>query len=182
MSPMRPVLASILQSALSATNAGQGWLLAVNDDRATVAAALGQPDPASLIGTQVTPSAAATLALQGGHAVAIQPDPTDAANSSAGGFGGTPSSILAVPCGDEAEVGLLEVVAKTGGDRFSFDDVELCSVLASIAGAALAEDSSAMRSAPSPAQLHSELQRLESVDASRYADVAQMIASLLGLS
>lgn len=179
---MRPVLASILQSALSTTSAEQGWLLSVDDDGATVAAALGRPDSASIVGTRVGLSASAALALQGGHAVAIRPGPTDTANRSAGGFAGTPPSILAVPCGEEAEAGVLEVVAKADGDRFSFDDVELCSVLASIAGAALTEDGSTLRSAPSPGELHVELQRLESVDATRYADVAQLIASLLGLS
>lgn len=176
---MRPVLASIVQSAVDATGAERGWLVTIEGDTAVVSAAVGGPEPARRVGLPVTLSGAAGLALQGGHAVAINPGIGDTSNVGAGGHDSTPSSILAVPCGDEEAVGVLEVVAKAGGARFSFDDVELCTLLAGIAGAALDDDGA--RTVPSAVQLGNELKALESADPQRYSHVADVLVALLGL-
>ncbi len=180
MTAMRPTLASIVQAAVDATGAERGWLVAIDQEEAVVAAAVGDAGSIGRVGERVVLSAAASLALQGGHAAAISPGPTDTTNSGAGGHEGTPSSILAVPCGDEEAIGVIEVVSKTGGQRFSFDDVELCTLLANIAGSALAEDPD-LRSVPSAAELGSELRRLEAADSDRYAHVAELVGALLGL-
>lgn len=154
--------------------------MAIDDDTAVVAAAVGDADSANRVGQAVDLSGAAGLALQGGHAVAMNPGVGDTSNSGAGGHDGTPSSILAVPCGDEEAVGVLEVVAKSGGGRFSFDDVELCTLLANIAGSALVEEPG-RREPPGAAQLGAELRSLESSDPQRYAHVAELLAALLGV-
>jgi hypothetical protein len=74
--------------------------------------------------------------------------------------------------------GALEVVDKAGGGRFTFDDVELVTLLAGIAAAALTTSAPALI-APRPTELAGDLQRLAETDAVRYAAVATAVNALL---
>ena len=50
-------------------------------------------------------------------------------------------------------VGALELVDKEGGGTFSFDDLEMATLLGSIAGTALKEGTGAGRAPPTPSEL-----------------------------
>jgi hypothetical protein len=91
-----------------------------------------------------------------------------------------PWSVLAVPCTtDDAVLGVMELVDKHGGGPFSFDDVELATLLAGVAGAALAADDGLDRAVPSPRELSGGLERLASNDPARYATLATFLTSVL---
>jgi GAF domain-containing protein len=86
--------------------------------------------------------------------------------------------VLCVPCGDDEIVGALELVDKAGGAAFSFDDVELATLLAGIAGVAI-EARADGPAAPSARELASGLERLAATDAARYDTVARAVAALV---
>ncbi len=91
-----------------------------------------------------------------------------------------PGSVLAVPCGtDDAVHGVLELVEKLGGGPFSFDDVEIATLLAGIAGTALSSDGTAASDVPPPHELADGLARLASDDPQRYAALATFLAAAL---
>jgi GAF domain-containing protein len=177
-------LQAAVDAAVDATAAGLGWLLAPDGTDLLVVAASGD-DPAlaaALVGRRLPAGVGtASYALQSGQPVALS-----AASGPAGGDEGArwllerdPASVVCVPCGtDDATVGVLEIVDKAGGAAFSFDDVEVVTLLAGVAGAALAEGGGA-EAVPEPARLGAELTRLAQVDPGRYATVAPLVAALL---
>jgi hypothetical protein len=75
---------------------------------------------------------------------------------------------------------VLEVVRLEGREGFTFDDVEIVSLLADIAGAAIADDATSTIEVTPPARLSVELTALAAQDSQRYADVARVIDALLG--
>ena len=82
-----------------------------------------------------------------------------------------PASVLCVPCAHDDDVlGVLELVDKAGGGPFTFDDVELITVLANIAGSALAESAGGV--VRSPDELGGELRQLAADDPTAYVAVA----------
>jgi hypothetical protein len=88
-------------------------------------------------------------------------------------------SVLCVPCDQETRVvGALELVDRRDGGSFTFDDVELTSLLGSIGGAALGNsiESAEVRG---PADLATELKGLAEADPGRYAMVASIVSALL---
>jgi GAF domain-containing protein len=90
-----------------------------------------------------------------------------------------PTAVLAVPCHDDGEVvGVLELVADEQDARFSFDDVELATLLAGVAGPAISHRTATM-AAPSPELLASQLRSLATDAPARYAQVASVIQQLL---
>ena len=90
-----------------------------------------------------------------------------------------PASILCVPChyGD-AVVGALELVDKAGSVPFSFDDVELVTLLGSIAGAAISAPGAEVTARP-PAELATELAHLAASDPEAYAGLSVVLEALL---
>jgi len=178
-----PVLQAVLRSAADATTATHGWIVAVDGDELEVVAAFG-PLADSLLGSSVSAGAGnAGFVVSSGQPVAMRPRPDDPqpAEGVPGLLPDRPASILCVPCqGDDAVQGALEVVDKEGGVPFSFDDVELVTLLAGIAGAAIEHRSELGGEVPSPNELASDLQRLASADPVRYASVASVMGSLLG--
>lgn len=85
---------------------------------------------------------------------------------------------LCVPCFyDDEVVGTLEVEDKRNGLPFSVDDLELAVVLGGIAGVALV--GSPVATVPDPSRLVADLNRLATIDASRYATVARWLRTLL---
>jgi GAF domain-containing protein len=177
-----PVLAAITQAAVGATGASHGWLLRVDGGELEVAAAVG--DGASqLVGRRVPAgSGTAGYVAASGQPLALAGSAGDArlGEGVVAELGQRPASVLCVPCADDEEVvGALELIDKNGGERFSFDDVELVTLLGSIAAPALTARGGGAE-VPSPNELARELSRLADGDPSRYATVAGVIEALLG--
>lgn len=177
---VRPTFQAIVDHATSATGASSAWLLAVVGDGLQVIATAGLASGNTTIGTVITPTGAQGYVLSSGQPAALMPQPNNLANDGAAGFPGVPISVLAAPCGDETVLGVLEVAEKEGAAPFTFDDIDAVAVLASIAGAALSEESVAADEVSSPGELAAELTRLATQSPARYADTARIIESLLG--
>ena len=89
--------------------------------------------------------------------------------------------MLAVPClADEDVVGVLVLVDRAGGGAFTFDDVEVGSVLGGVAAAALADERPSAPPPPTPAELGRRLERLAADDPERYTRVAPLLDVVLG--
>jgi GAF domain-containing protein len=176
-----PVLQALLDAAVTGTGGTDGWLLALRDDALRVVAASG-PSAAIALGESVAADAGtAGFVVKSGQPIALAPRPGDIAVTSglAAIVGRVPSSVLGIPCeSDEGVVGALEVIDKAGGGTFTFDDVELATLLAGVAGVAL----QALRldsDVPGPGELSGELQDLAQSDPSRYATVATVLSVLI---
>jgi len=172
---------ALVEAAVKATGAESGWLLRIDDATLTVTAAVGGDDPSSSIGTLRSATGATGHALAAGYPTALRVRNDDHSNDGVGGAIGVPSSVLSAPCNDGDVVGVLEVANAQSGS-FSFDDVEVVSLLADIAGAALADQGNAGVSVPSPAELSSELSSLAQRDPLRYASVATVVVAMLSSS
>jgi GAF domain len=176
----RPTYQAIVQAAVEATGSAGGWLLGVNEGSFTVLAVYGHgghDGAADRVGERVGADGAAGFVATSGQPAAMQISTDDVDNDGAGGGVGTPSAILAVPCGTEEVIGVVELVDPAGG-AYSFDDVEVVSMLADVAGAAMTE-TGAGPAPPSPAALARGLELLAASDAGRYAAVARAVESLL---
>jgi hypothetical protein len=75
-------------------------------------------------------------------------------------------------------VGALELVDKAGGKAFSYDDVELVTLLGGIAGAALSVSGLEAAVRP-PAEFSAELAQLASSDPVAYARLSVVLEALL---
>lgn len=177
-----PVLQAVLDAAVGATAASAGWLLAVDGDALQVVAASGT-GPRSLLGERVPADAGmAGFVVGSGQpiALALRPDDPRAASGMAEILGRRPTSTLCVPCESPAGVaGALEVIDKAEGAMFTFDDVELATLLAGIAGAAIQGGSTGRVQVPTPVQLAGDLDRLRQADPARYAAIASVMATLI---
>jgi sigma-B regulation protein RsbU (phosphoserine phosphatase) len=175
------VLRALLEAATQATAAAAGWLVAPDDDRLHVLAATGEGTE-ELVGRSVgTESGTAGYVVASGQPLALASSAGDPrlAEGVAMLLGRAPQAVLSVPCSTaDAVLGALEVVDKAGGGRFTFDDVELVTLLAGIAAAALTTSAPALI-APRPTELAGDLQRLAETDAVRYAAVATAVNALL---
>ncbi|MEY2567756.1 MAG: hypothetical protein QOE35_2285 [Actinomycetota bacterium] len=177
-----PVLHALIEAAVGGTGGTDGWILAVRGEQLEVAAATG-PLAASVLGVTI-PGGAGTagFVVASGQPIALAPHAGDprAAEGMASVTGREPASLLCVPCeSDDGVTGALEVVDKAGGGAFTFDDVELATLLAGVAGIALAGGRAAQTSAPDPSELAGELRRLAESQPARYAAVATVVAALL---
>ncbi|HUI49668.1 MAG TPA: GAF domain-containing protein [Acidimicrobiia bacterium] len=176
-----PVLQSVLDAALDATGATRGWVLAIDDDALALCAIAGAG--ADLLGHRVgVNSGFAGFVASSGQPVAMRPRSDDprGVEGVAALVGERPLSVLAVPAGSgEAVHGVIELVDKHGGGPFSFDDVEIATLLGNVAGTALVAASAAPVAAPSPTELGSRLARLAASDPARYLPLAQFLADVL---
>ena len=97
----------------------------------------------------------------------------------AGLLGLAPTAVLGVPClHDDEVVGVLELVDKVDGTTFTFDDVELATLLANVAGAALRDVGGATQ-VRSPDELAADLRAVAAADPSTYAAIAAVVETLL---
>lgn len=182
-----PVLAAIVKAAADVTRAVAGWVVGIDGEGLVVRAVAGKA-PESLVGTPVAASGGAVgYVVSSGQPLALAARAGDAraAEGLAAVLGRAPGSVLCVPCeADDAVVGALELVDKAGGGSFSFDDVELVTLLAGIAGVALvarvAGDAVRSPPTPSPSELADGLARLAADAPARYLAVAAAVASLVG--
>lgn len=177
-----PVLLALTEAAVSGTGGSDGWLLALRGEQLEVVAASGAL-AASIMATTVPADAGtAGFVVGSGQPIAIAPqaDHPWATSGIAAVLGRRPGSVLSVPCDSETGVqGALEVVDKYGGGMFTFDDVELATLLAGVAGAALRSRAAGAIRAPEPGELAGDLRHLAENDPSRYEAVATMLAALI---
>lgn len=176
------VLQALAKAAVDATAARQGWLLLLDGAVLRVVAAEGGEGD-SLVGVTVPADAgSAGFVVASGQPMALAPsgDLPQFGQGVGEMLGRAPTSVLSVPCGTADEVvGVLELVDKAAGGSFSIDDVELATLLAGVAGAALAQPPVGGVTVPTPDELSGELSRLARTDAADYAAVAQVISALL---
>jgi GAF domain-containing protein len=176
-----PVFDAIVQAAVGASGAEQGWLLGLSDGVLRVVSAAGER-PGDVLGVTVpADQGTAGFAVASGQPLAAVPRAGDDRFTVgvAASLGLRASSVLCVPCGtNDGVLGALEVVNKVDG-AFTIDDVELVTLLGGIAGAALADEGSSANNVPPPEELGGELRELASTDPSRYAAVAVAISALL---
>jgi GAF domain-containing protein len=179
--PPNPILHAVLGSAIDATGATLGWLLATDGDQLVVRAIAGADQ--QFVGAQVSAhSGFAGYVASSGQPLAMSPrgDDERGAEGVAALVGTRPGSVLAVPCGtDEAVLGVLELVEKFGGVPFSFDDVEVATLIAGIAGVALGAEDATATEVPAPRELGDALARLAVTDATRYAALATFLGTVL---
>lgn len=176
------VLAAVAQAAVGATGASAGWLLRVDVDALRVVASAGDGARPALSATFASGSGSAGFVAASGQPLAVSPRGDDPrfGEGIAGMLGRRPTSILAVPClTADMLVGVLEMVDKTGGGGFSFDDIELVTLLAGIAAVAMTTTVDRRPELPGPAELAGELDRLATSEPARYAAVALAVAAML---
>jgi GAF domain-containing protein len=180
--PVDPVLHAILRAAVESTGATDGWLAAVDDaaDQLVVVVTVGG-NARRLLGVTVNEDEGFTGFVVGsGHALAIEPSADDPrfADGLAPRLGHRPRTLLCVPCEDDDVVlGAIELVDKITG-AFSYDDLELVTVLAGIAGVALRLGGGGAALIPTPVELGDQLEDLAAADPLRYAQVAELVATL----
>jgi GAF domain-containing protein len=179
VSAARPAFQAIVDQALRVTGASTGWLLVLAGPSLQVVATAGLARQRDVVGTGLTTTGARGYVLSSGQPVALMPQPHDQANHGAAGYPGVPPSVLAVPCGLETAVGVLEVAGKHEAQPFTFDDIEVAAALGAVAGAALSEGNPVATRVVSPIELAAQLEDLALADPVRYADTARLIDSLL---
>jgi GAF domain-containing protein len=173
------VLDSIIGSAGNATAAARGWILGPHPDGLVVLAAVGSEE---LVGTTV-PAGVGTAGyvFASGQPVATMPrrDDPAAREGMMARFDEPATSVLCVPCahGDDV-LAIVELVDKLGGGGFTFDDIEIVTMLADIVGAVL-RSGIAEIDPPPPEELYAGLRQLASSDAGSYARVANIFDALL---
>lgn len=173
----RPIYQAIVDEAVAATGAACGWLLGRQSTGLVVLAVAGPTDPAVPIGSTVAVVGARGFALSADQPTALVPAPSDLSNAGVGGFPGVPPSLVVAPGPDGGAI--LEVADKTTGGAFTFEDIELLSAFANIAGPAVQEHSEGSAAVAAPAQLAAELAALAEIDVRRYREVAQVLEALL---
>ena len=181
MAATRPTYQAIVDAALSATGATSGWLLADEDRGLVIVATSGQAASHQEVGRVIVPQGAKAYVLAAGQPTALLPQPGDVANADAGGAAGIPPSLLAVPCGEDDIVGVLEVSGKSDGSNFGFDDIAAVSGLAQVAAAALLEQHDVSVAVAPPSQLGAELTNLAERSPARYANVARIVEALISI-
>ena len=181
----RALLQTIVAAAVEATAADAGWIAALVDDVELAAVAVAGTDPAVVdqVLWQRTPlgTGAVGMVVQSGQPIALTATGGTSVDPWASALlGRDPGSLVCVPCHDDDQpIGALQLVDKVGGGPFSFDDVEIATLLGPIIGSALAEGAGAAARVATPAQIGSDLSRLADADPARYAAVAQAVVALL---
>jgi hypothetical protein len=174
------VLHAVLEAAVTATTAIAGWIVVPVDGKLAVRAAVGS-DTSSLVGRPAEATGGtAGFALATGQplALTLRADDSRRDEGVPALLGLRPTTVLVVPCaGPDGIVGALELVDKQLGS-FDFDDLEVTTLLAGIATAALSvSDGPALTP---PRELSGRLQRLADDDPTRYATICTVIDALLG--
>lgn len=178
---INPLLQSIVQAAVQATDAEQGWLVAERGDALRIVAAAGGT-AGDLLGAEV-PLDSETVGLVFASGSPVSLKPTAGEGSLRGEqqlLGRRPGAVLAVPCvSDEGVVGAIELIDKHGGDAFPLSELELVTALATVAAVALTDGAGAAE-VPQPGTLGDGLAELARADPARYALVAPVVATLIG--
>jgi hypothetical protein len=171
---VRTLLQIVVDEAVAATGADQGWLVVVDGDAAAVAAT--SDGLTHRVGEAVVTAGPRGFALASGQVSVLLPAPSDTAAAGTAGWEGVPPSLLVAPVSDAGV--LLEVAGKRGGGGFTFDDIEAATSYANIAASAVAEHGDRPE-VPTPAELGAGLSALAAADATRYRQVAALVETML---
>lgn len=178
-----PVLDALLRAASMATGATVGVLLRLEHDALRAVATAGERAHALRGATAPVHAGVAGYVLSSGQPLALSValgDPRLREGVTAM-LAEPPQTVLCVPCsGDDEVLGVLLLLDRDGGAQFTYDDVELATLLAGVAGVALASDGGGLGQVPAPAELGGELERLAHTDPARYTMVATLLGALLG--
>jgi GAF domain-containing protein len=169
-------MVALVRAAVESTGSDGGWLLIPDGDALRVAVLAGDPAPGAVAGRRRPVAGAAGLVSSTGQPVALLPQPTDLANVGAAGLPGPPGALVAVPCEGDGVVGVLEV-GRAEPRNYTFDDLELVSLLGEIAGALLRDQLPSPP--PEPLDLGNELTHLAASDPARYRDVIRALEWML---
>lgn len=177
---MSAALDALLRAAVDATGAAAGCLFAWDGTDLAAVAGAGDGGPA-LVGRRLAAGdTSAGFVVSSGQPIAVSGRSGGGRRSAVGSLLERDAmSVLCVPCtSDEGTVGALELIDKAGAP-FSIDDVELATLLAGVAGAALADTDGRHPAVADPSVLGADLARLAAEDPARYRAVAGMVAILL---
>jgi GAF domain-containing protein len=178
-----PILHAIVEAAAQSTGARDGWLAAHDDaaDELIVVAAVGL-QAGSLLGATVHEDEGYCGAVvASAQPIALEATAADSrfADGLATRLGRQPQTVLCVPCEhDDVVLGAIELVDKASGG-FSLADLELVTVLADVAAAALLAGVGGPALIATPAELGRQLEALAIDDPIRYAHVAQLVGTLI---
>ena len=135
-----------------------------------------------LVGTQMPGGwGPAGYVVSSGQPIALAPRGADArlAEGARRAPRSSPGQRTCVPClRDDTVLGALELVDKAGGGPFSFDDVEVVTLLAGIAGVALGVAGAEVPVRP-PSEFGAELANMASSDPAAYARLSAVLEALL---
>ena len=127
-----PVLQAVVDTLVEATGAQAGWIVGGEGNRLVVRAASGD-GTTGLVGRSVpAATGSAGFVMASGQPVALAGDTSDPrlAEGITQLTGLIPGSLVCVPCDTpDGVIGALEAVEKRGAARFTFDDIELASLL-----------------------------------------------------
>jgi hypothetical protein len=177
---VRPLLGRIVGSAVDATGATRGGLLAVDGQQIRLVAVAGTGADELVGRTMGAGAGVAGYVMSSGQPLALTPraDGDQFGRGLQSLLASRPESLVCVPCdSDGAIVGALELVDKTGGS-FGYDDVEITTLLAGIAGSALAEEVE-VAVPPTPAEVVRDLEQLGDLAPDRYRAAASILRVLL---
>ena len=165
-----PVLQSLVEAAAAGTGGTNVWLLLPSERALEVVAASG-PSAVDVLGARVAADeGTAGFVLGSGQPMAIAPRADDplVVSGVAAVVGHSPRSVLCLPCeSDDGIAGVLEIIDKVDGAMFTFDDVELATLLAGVAGVAIRTIGAPPPPAPDPDEIAGELRRLAAADPRR---------------
>lgn len=177
---IRPTYQAVVTEALRATGASSAWLLAVHQSNLVVVATGGTAHGTTPIGTVVASTGTRAYVMASAQPAVMMPNQGDPATAGTAGVEGSARSILVAPCGEDAPMGLLELANKTTGESFSFEDMELASSLAAVAGAALGETRPKSAQPLPPKEIMVELEQMALTQPDRYSELASVIAAVTG--
>jgi GAF domain-containing protein len=179
-----PVLQAVVEAAVNAAAARDGWVAAVEGDRFRLVAAAGERAGRLLGATAGLEEGTAGYVVASGQPLAIASSRLDTEprlrEGIAASLGREVFGVLSVPCATaDGTVGALELVDKSDGGSFSIDDLEIAAMLGPIAAAALRSSSAGAAEVPSAAQLSAQLDALAATAPARYATIAAVVGALL---
>jgi len=177
---IRPTYQAVVNEALRATSASSAWLLAVHHADLVVVATAGVASSSTSVGTVVASTGTRAYVMASARPAVMMPNAEDPATAGTAGVFGSAHSILVSPCGDESPLGLIELADKTTGESFSFEDLELVSSLATVAGAALGESRPRALDPIAPEEIMIGLKDMASNDPRRYGELASVILAVTG--
>lgn len=160
--------------------ASAGWIVARQADASRVVAVSG--DVGMLRVGSVVDGGSASYVASTGQPLALAPQHGDAfvEQGAVALLGRVPTALISLPCPySDDVVGAVELVDKSGGARFSLDDLEIAGAFADVAGVALATAYGDLVEVASAEQLGAELRRLEQEDPQRFRSVSWAVGALL---
>lgn len=179
-----PLLHAVLSAAAEGTGAMRGWLFRRSGPQMWVVAGYGPGASARVGAGGPWQFGWAGSVVVSGHPLALMPGPNDPRFSGdlVADADHRPRSLLCFPCRYEgAAVGALQLQDKAHGVAFDIDDVELVTLLAEVAAAALVDAAASVTAqSPTPEELGVDLAALAAADPAHYRTLATLVNEVLG--